>query len=338
MPDATDPTPSPREPSLAPPLAERRASGEPGVERASVRALIASLALAASKLIAGLAGHSSALVADAVESFADAVGSVIVIRGLRTASRPPDASHPYGYGRAEALAAIAVSALLVAAAITIIYRAFVDLLTPHRAPAAWTLLVLLAVIVVKEGMYRALARHADRHRSDAVRADAWHHRSDAITTLAAFVGVSIAVWGPGLTGVASLVLADEAAALIASGIIIATAWSLARAPLGELLDASSPDIAEASRRAAESIAGVVWCEKAFARKSGRGHLVDMHLHVDPEISVREGHAIAGRAKAEILHRVPSVAHVLIHVEPASIPHHTKTGADAELTPRSHRLG
>ncbi|MDX9912782.1 MAG: cation diffusion facilitator family transporter [Phycisphaerales bacterium] len=332
MPDGTDPTPRPPERSPAPPPADL--ASDPGIERSSVRALFISLALAGTKLVAGVLGNSSALVADAVESFADCVGSLVVIRGLRTASRPPDAAHPYGYGRAEALAAVAVSGLLVAAAVTIIYRAFIDLLTPHKAPAAWTLLVLLAVIAVKEGLYRSLARHAERHRSDAVRADAWHHRADAITTLAAFVGVSIAVWGPGLTSIASLVLADEAAALIASGIILVTAWSLARAPLRELLDASSPEVADAARLAAESVAGVVWCEKAFARKSGRGHLVDMHLHVDPEISVREGHAIAGRAKAEILHRVPSVAYVLIHVEPASRPgtDDPSSAHDAPLSP------
>ncbi len=289
---------------------------EARLERSTVLALIASLVLAVVKLLAGVFGRSSALIADAVESIADAGGSLVVLRGLRVAARPPDEDHPYGYGRAETVAALAVGVMLCVAAGLITWGAVHEIMTPHRAPAAWTLGVLVLVILVKEGLFRFLLRTAEAHGSDAVRADAWHHRADAITSAAAVVGVSIAVWGPGLFGVPQLVLADEAAALIASGIILTTAWRLARPSMRELLDATSPGIAEEAKRIAEGREGVVCVEKVYARKSGRGYHLDMHLHVDPEVSVKVAHAIAGAAKAEIKRKLPRVMDVLVHVEPA----------------------
>ncbi|HMO14552.1 MAG TPA: cation diffusion facilitator family transporter [Pirellulaceae bacterium] len=200
--------------------------------------LVASLLLAAIKLAAGIFGRSSALVADAIESLADTIGSVLVWQALRVAARPPDPSHPYGYGKAEAVAALTVGGMLVIAALYIVVKAFHEIVVPHQAPAAWTLAVLAAVIAVKEILFRFVMRGAVQFNSDAARADAWHHRSDAITSAAAFVGVSIAVWGPGLTGLDALVLADEAAAIFASGIILITATGLIRPALVELLDAT----------------------------------------------------------------------------------------------------
>lgn len=155
--------------------------------------LFVSLLLAVVKLLAGVFGRSSALVADAVESLADAVGSILVWQAVRVAARPPDPSHPYGYGKAEALAALSVGGLLVVAAIYIVIKAFTEILIPHESPAAWTLAVLALVVAVKELLFRFVMRGAAELNSDAARADAWHHRSDAITSAAAFIGVSIAV-------------------------------------------------------------------------------------------------------------------------------------------------
>lgn len=278
--------------------------------------LVASLVLAMIKLIAGITGRSSALVADAVESIADTIGSILVWHALRVAARPPDLRHPYGYGRAEAVAALTVGGMLVAAALIILVKAFQEIIVPHEPPAAWTLIVLVAVIAVKEVLFRLVMRGAKQHDSDAARADAWHHRADAITSAAAFVGVSIAVWGPKWTGIDALVLADEAAAILASGIILLTAVGLIRPALIELLDATSEELSDNINRIATGIEGVRLVEKVYVRKSGSGYHVDMHLHVDPESSIRVAHALAGKVKSVLMKEIPSVVGVLIHIEPA----------------------
>ncbi len=281
----------------------------------TVIGLLASVLLAAGKLVAGIVGHSSALVADAVESFADTVGSVVVLQGLRVASRPPDNDHPYGYGKAEALAALAVGAMLLVAAGVIVLKAVEEMTTPHAAPAPWTLLVLVIVIAVKEMLFRVVLKNAEEFASDAARADAWHHRSDAVTSAAAFIGVAVAIWGPRWLGMPRLVLADEVAAMIASVVIVITGVRLMRPSMRELLDRSSQELSDQVRRAARTVEGVVLVEKVHTRKSGRGYCVDMHLHVDPEMSVRDAHSLAGRVKGHVRAAIPSVAHVLIHVEP-----------------------
>jgi cation diffusion facilitator family transporter len=278
--------------------------------------LVASLVLAMIKLVAGFTGRSSALIADAVESIADTIGSILVWHALRVAARPPDLRHPYGYGRAEAVAALTVGGMLVAAALLILVKAFQEIIVPHEPPAAWTLIVLVAVIAVKEVLFRLVMRGAKQHDSDAARADAWHHRADAITSAAAFVGVSIAVWGPHWTGVDALVLADEAAAILASGIILITAVGLIRPALIELLDATSEEFSGNINRIATRIEGVRLVEKVYVRKSGSGYHVDMHLHVDPELSIRVAHALAGKVKSVLMKEIPSVVGILIHIEPA----------------------
>lgn len=285
------------------------------LQRNTMIGLAASLLLASGKFTAGVLGHSSALIADAVESLADTVGSIVVWQGLRVADRQPDAGHPYGYGKAEAIAALSVGALLLAAAVVIVLKAFQEILTPHQAPASWTLFVLLGVIAVKEGLFRFVLRGAEMYESSAAYADAWHHRSDAVTSTAAVIGVSIAVWGAELFGSPRLVLADEAAALIASGIILFTALRLMRPSLRELLDAAAPDLAERVRATAAQVDGVALVEKVHARKSGRGYHIDMHLQVAPNMGVREAHSLSGKVKACLREKHPNVQHVLIHIEP-----------------------
>ncbi len=274
-----------------------------------------SIALAGMKLAAGIVGHSSALVADAVESLADTAGSIIVWQALRVADRPPDEAHPYGYGKAEAVAALLVGVLLILAAVWIAIRAVEEIITPHRAPASWTLLVLLATIGVKEGLFRFVLRGAKQFESEAARADAWHHRADAITSAVAVVGVAAAVWGPPLLSMPRLVLADEVAAILAAGIILVTALRLSRSPLSELLDAAAPDLVRAVRETASCVEGVRLVEKVHARKSGRGYHIDMHLHVPAGMTVRDAHALSGKVKAIIRADQPGVIDVLIHIEP-----------------------
>ena len=285
------------------------------LRRNTIVGLIVSVVLAAIKLLAGLFGHSSALIADAVESFADTLGSMLVWQALRVASKPPDDDHPYGYGKAEAVAALTVGGLLVVAAVIIVTKAIQQIMVPHDPPAAWTLVVLLMVVAVKETLFRVVMTGARESDSDAARADAWHHRSDAITSAAALIGVSIAVWGPQASGIRGLVMADEAAAMLASGVILITAVQIIRPSLRELLDAAAHDFAGQISSVAESIEGVRHVEKVFVRKSGVGFHLDMHLQVDPQISVRTAHALAGKVKSTLRQRLPGLAGVLIHIEP-----------------------
>lgn len=286
------------------------------LQQNSLVGLLTSLLLAGVKFAAGFWGASSALIADSVESLADSVGSILVWQALRVAARPPDETHPYGYGKAEAVAALSIGGLLIVAACFIVVKAFQELVTPHPAPAAWTLAVLVAVILVKEVLFRFMMYGAVEFNSDAARADAWHHRSDAITSGAAFLGVSLAVWGPGLSGIAGLVLADEVAAILASGIILLTAFRLIQPALRELLDAVAHDMVDRVAHIARQVEGVREVEKVFVRKSGGGYHVDMHLHVDPDLTIRVAHALAGEVKAKLKETLPTLTGVLIHVEPA----------------------
>lgn len=286
------------------------------LQRNTIIGFFASIVLALLKLGAGVWGKSSALVADAIESLADTIGSVMVWQALRVAAKPPDKNHPYGYGKAEALASLGVGALLVGAALFIAAKSLHEIVIPHEAPAPWTLIVLVAVIAVKEILFRFVMQGAAEFDSDAARADAWHHRSDAITSIAAFVGVTLAIWGPRLLKVPALVFSDEVAAILASGVILMTAASMIRPALRELLDAVAHDMVEKVAEVAREVEGVRRVEKVFVRKSGSGYHVDMHLHVFGDLTIRTAHALAGKVKSILKSRIPALTGVLIHVEPA----------------------
>jgi cation diffusion facilitator family transporter len=280
--------------------------------RSSVVGLAVNLCLACLKLTAGVVGTSYALIADAIESLGDSVGSLIVWRGLKIAARPPDHNHPYGHGKAEPLAALLVAILLAAAAGGIAVQALREIALPHRMPAPFTLAVLLGVVLVKEILYRSVLRVGKAVGSHAVYADAWHHRSDAITSGLAAVGITVA-----LVGGHGFETADAWAALLASSIILVTAWRILQPAVQELMDhTASPDLVEAVRVVAESRARVHRVEKLFIRKMGLYYIADMHLEVPPEMSVRESHKLAHDVKEDVQHALPQVVEVLIHVEPA----------------------
>ncbi len=283
--------------------------------RATVLGILASVVLAAVKVIAGLAGHSYALIADGFESVLDILSALAVWGSLRIASRPPTERFPYGFGKAEPLAAVAIAAVLLIAALALAVQSVREILTPHHMPAAFTLVVLVVVVAVKEAMFRALARTGDAIRSTAVRADAWHHRSDALTSLAAFVGISVALLGgPGYES------ADDWAALLACSLIAWNGVRLFRAAWAELLDvAPDPEVVEGVRRRAASVQGVREIEKCHLRKSGLGLFCDIHVVVDAEIPVREGHRIAHLVKDALLEGIPGLLDVAVHVEPDEPP-------------------
>ena len=282
--------------------------------RATFLGLAVNAALTAFKFAAGLLGHSHALTADAVESAADIFSSIIVWRGVTTAAEPADADHPYGHGKAEPLAAASVAILLLLAAGGIVARSVLGLFETRTRPQAFTLCVLIVAVVVKEILYRFVAREAGSLRSIVLLSDAWHHRSDAITSLAAGLGIALALFGG-----PRLAFADDAAAMVAGAIIAWNGWRLLRPALNELMDAA-PGSALISdiRAAAGAVPGVRAVEKCIVRKMGVQYFVDMHVEVDPGITVQQGHHIAHNVKDKVRAAIPSVYDVLVHIEPAAV--------------------
>ena len=273
--------------------------------------LSTNVALAIVKLLAGIFGGSYALIADAIESMADTASSIIVWRGVVIADRPADEEHPYGHGKAEAIAAAAVSAMLVGAALLILTQSIKGILTPHHAPKPYTLFVLLGVVLIKEGLFRFVGRVGEEIESGAVRADAWHHRSDAITSAAAALGISVA-----LVGGDNYRSADDWAAIFAAVIIAANGFRLLRPALDELMDAApKEDIADLARTVALRVDGVKGVEKCLARKMGYGFLLEMHVEVDGGLSVAVAHELAHAVKDKIRAKLPRVLDVTIHIEP-----------------------
>jgi cation diffusion facilitator family transporter len=260
-----------------------------------------NVVLSGTKLAAGILGHSHALIADAVESFADIFSSLIVWRGLVVAAAPADDDHPYGHGKAEPIASTIVSAMLLGAALWIAITAFGEIQKPHQSP----------VVAVKEGLFRFVSREGRAVDSSAVKTDAWHHRSDAITSVAAGIGISVS-----LIGGRGFEAADDVAAIAAAGVIAWNGWHLLRPALNELMD-TAPDrkIRDKIRNLAETVPGVARVEKCFVRKMGWQLYVDMHVEVDPQMTVLRSHEIAHAVKDKIRNTMPAVNDVLVHIEP-----------------------
>lgn len=273
--------------------------------------LVVNALLTLVKLVAGILGNAYALVADAVESSIDMIGSLAVWSGLRIASRDPDERYPFGYGRAESLAGAAVAMMLLAASVGIAATAAREIRTPHFLPKPYTLVVLIGVILVKEILFRSVLKTSEETGSPAVKVDAWHHRSDAITSAAAFIGISIALLGgPGWEE------ADDWAALVAAGVIGTNGVIMLRASLRDLMDrAPSAEILAQVSSAALDTPGVLAIEKLKIRRSGMGLYVDIHVQADPELSLHDAHILSGCVKTNIRREVPSAIGVLIHMEP-----------------------
>ena len=279
--------------------------------RATLIGIVANLFLAALKAAVGFLGNSYALIADAIESTMDVFTSLVTWLGLKAATKAPDDNHPYGHGKAEPLAGVVVAASLVVAAILIAIQSVQHIVTPHKIPAPFTLWVLAGVVVVKEGLFRWVMKVGNEVNSTAVKVDAWHHRSDAITSLTAFVGISIAIWGG--EGYES---ADDWAALLASAIICYNAYRLFLPAFNEVMDAApSSDLGREVREIARRVDGVKDIDKTYVRKMGFEYFVDLHIVVDGNLTVSEGHRIAHAVKDQIRRDKPSVFDVLIHVEP-----------------------
>lgn len=276
--------------------------------------IIGNALLAIAKGITGIFGNSYALIADAIESTTDVFSSVLVLFGLKYATKPADDNHPYGHGRAEPLITFAVVGFLVFSATIIAYESIQNLQTPQLAPKKFTLVVLAIIVIIKELFYRVVSKKSNETKSSSLKADAWHHRSDAITSLMAFIGISIAIFmGEGYEK------ADDWAALFASGFIIYNAYLIFRPALGEIMDEHLYDdfVAEI-RIISNTVEGVIDTEKCLVRKTGISFHVNLHLIVNGAISVSEGHEIAHRLKDELQTKLPEISDVLIHVEPDTV--------------------
>jgi cation diffusion facilitator family transporter len=271
-----------------------------------------NLILAVVKGVAGVIGNSYALIADAIESASDVVTSVVIAFGFRMAGKPADTNHPYGHGKFEPLSAAVVALILLGAAILIAVESVKEILTPHHSPAPFTLCVLVVVVVIKEALFRTVLRAGETIHSTALKTDAWHHRADAITSLAAFVGISIA-----LIGGRGYESADDFAALIASVVIAINACLLIRPALLELIDtAPDPKLVAEIRAAAQQVPGVLGTHKCRVRKLGVDYFVDLDVLCDPDSTIRQGHEIAHDVGEQLHAEFPQVRKVLVHVEPA----------------------
>lgn len=282
--------------------------------KATYVSLVGNTILAVVKGITGILGNSYALIADAIESTTDIFSSLLVVIGIKYANKPADKNHPYGHGRLEPLITFVVVGFLIISASIIAYESVRHILTPHEVPEPYTLIVLGVIIIVKEFFYRFIKKKGKETNSTAIQADAWHHRSDAITSLTAFIGISIAIFlGDGYEA------ADDWAALIATVIIFYNAYRIFRPAFGEIMDEHRyQELVDKIREHALEVDGVMGTEKCFVRKTGMTYHIDLHVMVDGELTVTKGHEIAHSLKDYLLKKLPEIADILIHIEPAGM--------------------
>ena len=282
--------------------------------RTVIFSMLGNAALAVIKFFSGFFGNSFALIADAIESVVDVFASILVLIGIRYAARPADDNHPYGHGKAEPLITFLVVGFLIVSAATIAYQAVQNILTPHPSPKSWTLWVLGAIILWKEISFQLVNNRSKKLKSSSLKAEAWHHRSDAITSVAAFIGILIAIFGG-----EGFEVADDYAALIAVAFILYNCYNIFRPALGEVMDEDNhEELTEAIGRIASQVQGVNGTEKCYIRKAGMKYHVDLHANVDGNLTVREGHDIAHQLQDTLKREIPELGHVLIHIEPFEI--------------------
>ena len=279
--------------------------------KATYFSIISNTSLAIIKGLAGFFGNSYALIADAIESTTDIFASFLVLFGIKYSNRPADENHPYGHGRAEPLITFLVVGFLITSATIIAYESILNIGTPHDLPKSWTLIVLALIIGWKEFSFQMVMKKSIITNSTSLKADAWHHRSDAITSSAAFIGISIALLlGKGYES------ADDWAALLASFFILYNSYLIFRPALGEIMDEHRyDDLVENIRQESLKVEGILGTEKCFIRKAGMKYHVDLHALVNADISVKEGHDLAHKLKDSLRSKILELGHVLIHIEP-----------------------
>ena len=286
-------------------------SKEQSAVQATYFSIIGNTCLAIIKGLAGFFGNSYALIADAIESTTDIFASLLVLFGIKYSNKPADDNHPYGHGRAEPLITFLVVGFLITSATVIAYESILNIQKPHDLPKSWTLYVLASIILWKEYSFRLVMRKSIETNSSSLKADAWHHRSDAITSVAAFIGITIAlVMGKGYEA------ADDWAALFGSGFICYNSYQIFRPALGEIMDEHLYDDLIASiRLVATEVEGIVGTEKCFIRKSGMKFHVELHAIVNANKTVKEGHQLSHQLKDALHKEIDELGHILIHIEP-----------------------
>lgn len=281
------------------------------IQKATIFSLVINIVLTIATWIAGVFGNSHALIANAIESTNDVIASCVVFFGLRYAQKPADKDHPYGHGRIEPIITFFVVFILIISAVIIAHSSIQHFFKPRQSPQIWTLFVVAFFLVWKEVSYRIILRKSKKLNSSALRAEAWHHRSDAITDLAALIGIGLSL----LLGKGYEFL-DDVAALIAALTIAYNAFRIFRPAWGEMMDEHSyDDFIQLLTLDAESITAIHRIEKCHVRKVGIYFFIDMHLEVDGEITVREGHEISHNFKDLLMEKYPEIGDVLIHIEP-----------------------
>ena len=273
--------------------------------------IVGNTGIALVKWITGFLGNSYGMIADAIESTCDILSSILTLFGLRYSNKPPDKNHPYGHGKVEPMVTFVVVGFLITSASIIAYESIQHIQTPHNLPKPYTLIVLGFIIIIKEIFYRIVVRKSKEIKSSLLKADAWHHRSDAITSLAVFIGIAFAlIMGKGYES------ADDWAALFAAAIIFFNSFLIFRPALGEIMDEHFyDDLILEIRKTAGNVEGVIATEKCNVRKFGLRYHIDLHATVDANITVKEGHDIAHNLTKELKDKLPEIADVLVHIEP-----------------------
>jgi cation diffusion facilitator family transporter len=295
-------------------LEAARSNPERSLQRgqgSALRGILLNGSLGGAKMAAGLLGHSYAMVADACESFSDVLGSCVTLYGLRLAAEPADVSHPSGHGRAETLASAITALALCGIGGLIFWHALDSIGEPRPAPSHWTLFILVPVIIAKEWMFHFLSGQGREIGSLALKAEAWHQRSDVVTSIAALFGIIVAwIGGPGWNH------ADSWAAMAASLWLMGTGLWLVGPALHELMEGSvDPALLDFISETSQRCPGILGIDKIWVRKLGMRLMVDMHVEVDPAISVQEGHRLSHEMKARLQAELPQVRDVMVHVEP-----------------------
>ena len=281
------------------------------VQKVTVWGLAANLALAAIKFVFGILGNSQALVADGDHSLADSTTDIAVIVGARFWTQPADEEHPYGHGRIETMITFFIGVVLGTVGLLIAYRAIQTIGMDHRSAPGWIVFAAACISMVsKELMYRWTVLVGKRIKSSALMANAWHHRSDGLSSLP----VAIAVLGTKIQP--EWAFLDHIGAIIVAVLIIQAAWKISWPTLKQLADTAA---SEEERRKLIALARIVDGVKDVhalrTRHIGPGLQVDLHVLVDPNLSVSRGHNIAGIVKRKLLDDGPDVVNVLVHIEP-----------------------
>ena len=285
--------------------------------RVALISVSVGIVLAALKISVGIAAQSNAVVSDGLETAGDVLSSAIVYLGLWLASKPPDAEHPYGHGRYETLAGLAVGGIVLLTGAGILWHGLtsLQLRSDLRAYAIYPLLLAAFLKIVLAGMKFRTGRRID---SSSLQSDAWHDVTDLFSTGVALVSVALTLRFPGRFG-----MADHIGGVVIGIIVLFLAFQVVKNTTGFLLDTMpEPSRMSEIRHVALNVPGTLGIEKCFARRTGMKYHVDLHLEVDPDMTVRRSHEVATQVKQRIKDKLHWVADVLVHVEPADLNTHS----------------